>query len=295
MRLVAQGTIEELKYARQVYKVHLTQQTIESYDQYSHVQPARLFRGVDKDQNRKGELFGCENLLKFKDGSFMDDLWKASENIGNRNQIHEHRESEFVDALRGVNENVVQNGFVDEDEDIVDSIQETEIKGFNHEDFLREDRGAALLNPGDEGFEEELGGASQVHHFACDAACEDIVNESEEEEALLNDIEQSLLDNPSSTKKNMESEQKIRDQGVVRQTSKSSMEKTLKRKQQQKIEESSKEGQSRSPKAGEEDYRKNMYEMRRTKSLFTNIGEKRGSLLSTLGTIHLPAYLNDKN
>jgi hypothetical protein len=33
---------------------------------------SRLFRGVAGDENRKGELFGLENLLKFKDGTFMN-------------------------------------------------------------------------------------------------------------------------------------------------------------------------------------------------------------------------------
>lgn len=33
---------------------------------------SRLFRGVAGDENRKGELFGSENLLKFKDGTFMN-------------------------------------------------------------------------------------------------------------------------------------------------------------------------------------------------------------------------------
>jgi hypothetical protein len=65
--VVASGTIEELMYMRQVYKVHLKTQTLKS-DDYSTVQPARIFRGVDKDKNRKGELFGLENLLKFIDG-----------------------------------------------------------------------------------------------------------------------------------------------------------------------------------------------------------------------------------
>lgn len=33
---------------------------------------ARLFRGVAGDKQRKGELFGAANLLKFRDGTFMD-------------------------------------------------------------------------------------------------------------------------------------------------------------------------------------------------------------------------------
>ena len=58
IRLVARGTIEELMYARQIYKVHLTKETLESTCLEKTSQPARIFRGVDKDPNRKGELFG---------------------------------------------------------------------------------------------------------------------------------------------------------------------------------------------------------------------------------------------
>ena len=72
VRLVARGTIEELIYARQVYKVQLKKQTL-GHNTDGKNQP-QLFRGVAKDSNRKGELFGLENLLKFKDGSFMSSL-----------------------------------------------------------------------------------------------------------------------------------------------------------------------------------------------------------------------------
>jgi len=39
---------------------------------------ARVFRGIQGDRDRKGELFGTENLLKLKeDGSFLADVWKS--------------------------------------------------------------------------------------------------------------------------------------------------------------------------------------------------------------------------
>jgi hypothetical protein len=72
VRLVARGTIEELMYARQVYKVQLKKQTL-GHNPDGNNQP-QIFRGVVNDPNRKGELFGLENLLKFKDGSFMSSL-----------------------------------------------------------------------------------------------------------------------------------------------------------------------------------------------------------------------------
>jgi hypothetical protein len=71
-RLVARGTIEEQKYLRQVYKTQLKSETIVDVKNVDRQKSSRLFRGVAGDDNRKGELFGSENLLKFKDGTFMN-------------------------------------------------------------------------------------------------------------------------------------------------------------------------------------------------------------------------------
>ena len=71
-RLVARGTIEEQKYLRQVYKTQLKSETIVDVKNLDRRKSSRLFRGVAGDENRKGELFGSENLLKFKDGTFMN-------------------------------------------------------------------------------------------------------------------------------------------------------------------------------------------------------------------------------
>ena len=71
-RLVARGTIEEQKYLRQVYKTQLKSETIVDLKNSERQKSSRLFRGVAGDENRKGELFGSENLLKFKDGTFMN-------------------------------------------------------------------------------------------------------------------------------------------------------------------------------------------------------------------------------
>jgi DNA excision repair protein ERCC-6-like 2 len=68
-RLVARGTVEEMMYLRQLYKEDLTNQTLGGGDS-ADAERGR-FRGVHADKERKGELFGLENLLKFKDGTFM--------------------------------------------------------------------------------------------------------------------------------------------------------------------------------------------------------------------------------
>lgn len=47
---------------RQLYKVHLKQQTLAS-DEYTTVEPARIFRGVDKDKHRKGGEFVTPKMI----------------------------------------------------------------------------------------------------------------------------------------------------------------------------------------------------------------------------------------
>ena len=59
-RLVSAGTIEEIVYARQVYK---QQQANIGYNASSE---RRYFKGVQQDSNRKGEIFGLENLFSFR-------------------------------------------------------------------------------------------------------------------------------------------------------------------------------------------------------------------------------------
>lgn len=58
-RLVSAGTIEEIVYARQIYK---QQQANIGYNASSE---RRYFKGVQQDPKRKGELFGLKNLFSF--------------------------------------------------------------------------------------------------------------------------------------------------------------------------------------------------------------------------------------
>jgi len=187
-------------YLRQIYKVHLKQQTLKS-DDYT---PARIFRGVDKDKNRKGELFGLENLLKFKDGSFMEALWKATAAIPKKSTTDTYSAGDLADALQGVSTDLIENGLEDEEPDFSNVIESgfdnEDVQGFNHEDFLREDRGDAAVREGDEGYDEEMGAESQL----VDQACEEIDGldkESTEQIAPENseDAEKELLANLKST------------------------------------------------------------------------------------------------
>lgn len=58
-RLVSAGTIEEIVYARQIYK---QQQANIGYNASTE---RRYFKGVQQDKDRKGELFGLKNIFSF--------------------------------------------------------------------------------------------------------------------------------------------------------------------------------------------------------------------------------------
>lgn len=70
-RLVSQGTLEEQKYLRQVYKTQLKKETMVDVDDPQRERAARLFRGVANDPSRRGEIFGLSNLLRYEDGTMM--------------------------------------------------------------------------------------------------------------------------------------------------------------------------------------------------------------------------------
>ena len=62
-RLLGAGSVEELIYARQVYK----QQMMKIGYEASH--QTRYFEGVQGDVKRRGELFGAENLFKLHENT----------------------------------------------------------------------------------------------------------------------------------------------------------------------------------------------------------------------------------
>ncbi|OEU22565.1 SNF2_N-domain-containing protein, partial [Fragilariopsis cylindrus CCMP1102] len=73
VRLISKGTIEEMIYLRQIYKMHLKKDALEDKKNDDSHEAPRVFRGVQGDKHMKGELFGTENLFRFKEnGSFLD-------------------------------------------------------------------------------------------------------------------------------------------------------------------------------------------------------------------------------
>lgn len=68
-RLVSAGTIEEVVYARQIYK---QQQANIGYNASTE---RRYFKGVQNQKDQKGEIFGLDNLLAFHgDDIFLRDI-----------------------------------------------------------------------------------------------------------------------------------------------------------------------------------------------------------------------------
>jgi DNA excision repair protein ERCC-6-like 2 len=59
-RLISAGTIEEITYARQIYKQQ------QANIGYTASNERRYFKGVQQDSERKGEIFGIENLLGYR-------------------------------------------------------------------------------------------------------------------------------------------------------------------------------------------------------------------------------------
>ena len=117
----------------------------------------------------RASFFGIENLLKFKDGSFMDDIWSSRK--GKKGKHAAANEEDIASALSNAGgvDGVLNMGGTDEAE--VQMLEEAAAsenrrmsKGVNHEDFLSKHHGGAAIDQDDEGFEEEMGGASQMNY-----------------------------------------------------------------------------------------------------------------------------------
>ena len=165
-------------------------------------------------------ISGSENLLKFKDGSFLSEMWKSSDGTSNKksgspHETHsvlevtnaltnmskeqieklgdgdaiERKSSPFLDGSNHENDPKNDHSLNSENTKSLSPIEETSNIGMpciiNHNDFLRSDRGRALLRPGDDGFEEELGGESQMVHVSCAIECQKIDSGSEDSEGIL--------------------------------------------------------------------------------------------------------------
>ena len=64
-RLISAGTIEEIVYARQIYKQQ------QANIAYAASKERRYFRGVQDEKEKKGEIFGLANMFAFHDDSIV--------------------------------------------------------------------------------------------------------------------------------------------------------------------------------------------------------------------------------
>ncbi|KAL9951050.1 hypothetical protein ACROYT_G043643 [Oculina patagonica] len=76
-RLISSGTIEEMMYLRQVYKQQLANIAVGGTNE------RRYFTGVEGEKDRKGELFGLENLFSYRaeGASLSKDIVKRREKL----------------------------------------------------------------------------------------------------------------------------------------------------------------------------------------------------------------------
>ncbi|XP_022803262.1 DNA excision repair protein ERCC-6-like 2 isoform X2 [Stylophora pistillata] len=76
-RLISLGTIEEMMYLRQVYKQQLASMAVGGTNE------RRYFTGVEGDKDKKGELFGLENLFSYRaeGASLSKDIIRRTEKL----------------------------------------------------------------------------------------------------------------------------------------------------------------------------------------------------------------------
>ena len=120
----------------------------------------------------------------------MSNVWRAK--IPNSSSFQEHSESNIAENLSGSCYD--PNHGLGDDEDPLHAAdaddEENNIQVIQHEDFMRSDRGGALLNPGDEGYDEEMGAESQM--LQDEYMMKEYSKSTRDEKALLNGINDSV-------------------------------------------------------------------------------------------------------
>lgn len=158
-RLVARGTIEELKYLRQIYKTQLTDQTIGSTDgQASELPKKKEFRGVAGDRDNKGELFGAANLLKYRDGTFMNYQSSSMSSKNADSAIDQVVFDDLLATVRGVSEDDIDG---DDQMAAMDALMKQRGAGAPKRDLDDDDESA---------YYEDYGAESQVNMDILDRA-----------------------------------------------------------------------------------------------------------------------------
>jgi SNF2 family DNA or RNA helicase len=131
-RLISAGTIEEIVYARQIYK---QQQANIGYNASTE---RRYFKGIQQDMNRQGEIFGLANLFRFHGDQIV------LRDIVNKTNVAEARagvsltEVDMEKAVKSEDDDLklIKKEEVDEDETGMSQLAELITKE-NQDDFLK--------------------------------------------------------------------------------------------------------------------------------------------------------------
>ena len=99
-RLVSSGTIEEIVYARQIYKQQ------QANIGYNASEERRYFKGVMDESTKKGELFGLENLFSFEEN-----------NVLLRDIMHKTNVAEAKEGIKAFDFSFDESQFNSEDDD----------------------------------------------------------------------------------------------------------------------------------------------------------------------------------
>mmetsp|Transcript_17888 Transcript_17888/g.27809 ORF Transcript_17888/g.27809 Transcript_17888/m.27809 type:complete len:364 (+) Transcript_17888:3402-4493(+) len=118
----------------------------------------------------QGELFGLENLLKFKDGSFMSDIWRSSDGVDINNPTEIIDEQRVGQLLKGMSldemNKLGDNEKVEEIEEVVEESSSIQI-GVDHRSFLSKENGSTALINGLYGSEQDLDAEEDLVHAKC--------------------------------------------------------------------------------------------------------------------------------
>ena len=120
----------------------------------------------------QGELFGLENLLKFKDGSFMSEIWTASDGIDINNPREIIDEERVGQLLRGISldqmNRLGDNERAEQREEVEEGSRSIQMKGeVDHRLFLSKENGNAALMNCNDGSDEELDAEEDLVHAKC--------------------------------------------------------------------------------------------------------------------------------
>lgn len=140
-RLVSQGTLEEIVYARQIYKQQ------QANIGYNATTERRYFQGVRGRQDQKGEIFGLNNLFAYQDDNIV------LKDIVNKTNIAEskadlHVASLELEGVEDVRDDELREDDEAGDDDDDDPLQASMKTEDGHEDTVMSQLAAMITGDG---------------------------------------------------------------------------------------------------------------------------------------------------